>query len=140
MLQRQPFQARYEFEIRGITNEVCYSDIHFQKDNDDDCAARLDRLQFQAQNGNVGETYGFDDQFDIREPEMMNMSEPVFETDDIDSEESDRHNHVLLEEAFKSLTDRQATPACSRPWHPLLLELMSLPSSSSETVAVAAIQ
>lgn len=110
MLQRQPIQARYEFEIRGITNEVCFSDIPLANDCDDDGgAAKLDRLQFQAQNGNTGETRSFDDQVDSDESEVVNIPHPVFEMDDVDSEESDRHNHMLLEEAFKSLTDRQAT-------------------------------
>ncbi|MBK8129536.1 MAG: hypothetical protein IPK53_11765 [bacterium] len=108
MLQRQPIQARYEFEIPGITNELCFSDIQIQNDNDDDCAARLDRLQFQAQGASIGETSESDDDIESGENDRFGLQEPTFEMDDVDSEESNRHNHMILEEAFKSLTDRQA--------------------------------
>ncbi|MCL4306524.1 hypothetical protein KJZ99_11465 [bacterium] len=107
MLQRQPYQARYEFEIPGITNEVCFADIRLANEsNDEGTTAKLDHLQFQAQQGHVGGTLGFDNHVDIGEHERMCIPEPTMEIDDIDSDESETRNHLMLEEAFQSLTDR----------------------------------
>jgi len=108
MLQRQPIHARYEFEIRGITNEVCNSDIPQANDCDDDGgAAKLDRLQFQAQGGRIGETSEFEEPTSIFDPEMIGIEEPRYQLEDIDHINLAVLHHEMLEDAVATLTDKQ---------------------------------
>jgi hypothetical protein len=125
MLSRKPNQARFEFEIPGITNEVCFSDfLRKQVDDDSEMSYRLDRVQYahqQAQSrhqepedrSNKESGHDAEDNKDCDEAMIGLLEEPTGELKvDLGPSESSLlriHRIDLLREAIETLTDFQAT-------------------------------
>jgi len=128
MLSRKPNQARFNVDIRGITNEVCFSEFLAGKggnDSDDgsDPNHRLDRVLYASQQAQSEFDIPEDDFPSTPEPGICDDSdwdvttppqlpEPSFELDaDLDAKEfAERQIHLreLLREAMETLTDQQA--------------------------------
>lgn len=110
MLQRQPLQARFGFDISGITKEVCYSDIKFRgEDNGEDQAeSRLDRIQFMANAESFGDGIDDDENSDAGQVDRLWMLEPASDPEEVEHDNDRETMIAALMQAASSLTDRQA--------------------------------
>jgi hypothetical protein len=116
MLLRKPIQARAEFDIRGITNEVTWTDYLSQtsgdSNDDGEDGLRLDRAQFIS---GRHDTMALDP---TEEADMLNDADTLgilaSQSADPESDASGlaetRHDQLVkaLAEASVVLTDRQA--------------------------------
>jgi DNA-directed RNA polymerase specialized sigma24 family protein len=129
MLSRKPYQARFDFDIRGITYAECFSDFLAKKsgddsDDDSDSKYRLDRIEYASQQAQSESDNPEDEFLGTSEPGICDdsdrdvttpspLSEPFFELDtDLEvGERSDLRIRrlELLREAMETLTDQQAT-------------------------------
>ncbi len=117
MLHRKPNQARYEFEIRGITREHTLTDFLSRTGGDssecDGTNHRLDRAQFESGHTDTIDVDRLDFGQELDDLEMLALSIESMNTRDAEdsfegSENVIRQRRSLVQEAMNTLTDRQA--------------------------------
>jgi len=112
MLERKPNQARYQFDIPGITYEVTFTDFFARSsggDSDEDGGLHLDRAQFSlsksdCMNCEDHETFQGLDEFEMFAIQAEAIDDP---NADNDAEVARNARHKLLHEAVGTLTDKQ---------------------------------
>ncbi|RPH93352.1 hypothetical protein EHM69_10520 [candidate division KSB1 bacterium] len=119
MLSRQPYHARFEIPIRGLTKEEAFTDYFARRsgsliDENDDQSFRLDRAMFSLVRSDSADLDPTEDTEILDNLEFLCLgSEQVFipsaDLSALKQEETGSRQVDALAKAMQSLTDLQAT-------------------------------